>query len=197
MQQLNESLFLLLNAGPGASALSVTLAIVAARYLILCVPFLLVGLWLWGDARHRSIALSGLIALLIAISINQLLGAVAFSPRPFMIGLGRALIEHRPSSSFPSNHATVCLTIASVLFMNAHPRLAWCFVGIGLVVAWSRVFLGIHFPADMLGAAAVAVPSAILASWIVKRQGDTLLSRAEWLYRVVFAIPIRRAWVRA
>src|SRR4051812_37321678 len=105
MADLNETLFLALNASPHASPLIIALAIGAAKFLVLSVPALLIITWLWGGATQRFIALAALLALLIAIGLNQLVGVLAFSPRPFVLGLGRALIDHRPSSSFPSNHA--------------------------------------------------------------------------------------------
>jgi len=141
------------------------------------------------------IALAGLVALLIAIGLNQLVGMVAYSPRPFVIGLGRTLIDHRPSSSFPSNHATVCFTLAAVLMIYGRFSLAWMVVALGAVVAWSRVYLGIHFPLDMLGGVASACLSALVGSWIITRWGLGLLHWAEKLYGLGFGSLIRRGWL--
>ena len=195
MGDLNETLFLALNASADASPLTVALAIGAAKYLVLVIPALLLIGWLGGGARQRFVALAGLAALLIAMSLNQLVGMVAYSPRPFVLGLGHTLIDHRPSSSFPSNHATVCFTLAAVLAIYAEFSLAWAIAGLGAVVAWSRVYLGIHFPLDMLGAAASACLSALVGSWLMARWGLGLLHGAEELYRLVFGSLIQRGWL--
>jgi len=191
----NETFFLALNASANASPLIVALAIGAAKYLVLVVPALLMFLWIWGGATRRFIALAGLVALLIAIGLNQLVGMVAYSPRPFVIGLGRTLIDHRPSSSFPSNHATVCFTLAAVLMIYGRFSLAWMVVALGAVVAWSRVYLGIHFPLDMLGGVASACLSALVGSWIITRWGLGLLHWAEKLYGLGFGPLIQRGWL--
>ena len=101
------------------------------------------------------------------------------TPRPFLLGLGHTLIDHRPSASFPSNHATVFFIWATTLALCGLGRLALTFGGLGLLVAWSRVYLGVHFPADMAGAAVVAAFSAALSLQVMLRSGSFLLGSLE------------------
>lgn len=73
-----------------------------------------------------------------------------------MIGLGQTFLPHTPDSSSPSDHATVFAGIGLTLLFGRAFRLAAAVLTIGFVVAWARVFLGVHFPLDMVGAVAVA-----------------------------------------
>ena len=66
----------------------------------------------------------------------------------------------------------------------------------GLFVAWARVYLGVHFPADMLGAMGVAVLAYAGLTPVWRMTGDTVTQFAERLYRSVMAQPISRGWVR-
>lgn len=196
MVALNDTLFLVLNAGAEAPWIAVVLAIAAAKYLTLLVPVLLSVVWVWGDRFRRSIALTCLMALLIALAVNQIVGTLAYSPRPFLIGLGHTLIEHRPSSSFPSNHGTVWFTVAAVLAAYGVRGVALVAACLGLVVAWSRIYLGIHFPLDMLGAMGSAALATPVAVWVMTYAGERLLGLAEGAYRLVFGPLIRLGLAR-
>jgi undecaprenyl-diphosphatase len=179
LDSLNHSVFLALNAGAEPSSVVVFLAIVAAKALIFLVPLHLALIWIGGERAVRFVALAAVMALVIALLVNGVVGSLAYSPRPFVIGLGHTLIEHRPNSSFPSNHATVFFAYAATLALFGRRTLALAFIGIGLVVAWSRIYLGIHYPGDMLGAAVVSVVAAVLAASLMMRFGPMLLERAE------------------
>ena len=64
----------------------------------------------------------------------------------------------------------------------------------GILVGWSRVFLGVHFPLDIIGASLVALPSAWLVQQVLlqNQRGDRLLSLLEGMYSKVFRIPVAR-----
>ena len=182
MNEFNRALFLALNGSPDSSRLLVLFAIVAAKYVIALVPLHLVLVWIGGDRKMRFVALSGLLALVIAILVNQAIGLVAYQPRPFMIGLGNQLIEHRDSSSMPSNHATIFFAYGVTLLLFRLRGLGIATILVGLVVAWSRIFLGIHFPLDMIAAAVTSTASAFAAVWLMARYGTPLLGLAEGVY---------------
>jgi undecaprenyl-diphosphatase len=67
---------------------------------------------------------------------------------------------------------------------------------LGLPVAWARIYLGVHFPLDILGAAFVGLGSARL----VWRQESRLITPLMRLllppFRKIFATLIRRGWVK-
>jgi undecaprenyl-diphosphatase len=182
VDSLNQSLFLALNAGEAPWPAVVFVAIVAAKALIFLVPLHLILIWVGGERAVRFVALSALIALVIALAVNGVVGFLTYSPRPFVIGLGHTLIDHRPNSSFPSNHATVFFAYAASLAIYGRRTLAASFAGIGLVVAWSRIYLGIHYPGDMLGAAMVSAVAAVLSASLMMRFGPMLLERSEGVY---------------
>jgi undecaprenyl-diphosphatase len=127
----------------------------------------------------RFVGVTAFLALVIAIGINQAIGYVAFTPRPFVVGLGTQLIEHRDSSSLPSNHATIFFTYAAVLLLLSKRALGLVFGLLGLLVAWSRIYLGIHYPIDMGAAALTSLVAALAATWLMARFGPPLLSRLE------------------
>lgn len=193
---LDRWLFLALNAGPEASAPVVAAAVVLAKWVILVVPLHLVLVWAGGDRMMRFIALTALLALAVALAASQVIGLVSYSPRPFIIGLGHTLIEHRPSTSFPSNHGIVFFTYAWVLAIFGRGGVARMVAGLGLAVAWARIYLGVHYPLDMAGSALVGLAAALLATWAMTRVGQRVLAALEGVAAAVIGLlarPLRRS----
>lgn len=157
MLSLNNHLFLLLNASAGASPLLVTAAAVIASKLVYAPPILLVALWVWGEPERRAGLAAAGIAAALALGANQIVGLLWYEPRPFMIGLGRTLMAHAPENSFPSDHTTFMLTVGLALIATrAAPTWGKVTSAFALLVAWARIYLGLHFPLDMLASALIA-----------------------------------------
>ena len=186
-EALNRTLFQQLNGQPGASPALVALAADLADYLILAIPLLLIVLWLRGGRQGRETALKALCVTMLALGIGQLIAVLLPHPRPFMIGLGHAWLVHAPDPSFPSDHATVFASVALSLMLDGAVALAVATFLAGVAVAWARIFLGVHFPFDMLGAVLVATLSAALLAPLWRRMGTRLSDHAERLYRFIFA----------
>jgi len=65
------------------------------------------------------------------------------------------------------------------------------------VVGTSRVYLGVHFPLDILGGLILAPVAAAIAAPVWNRIGAPLTLVAQGIYRKVLALPIARGWIRA
>jgi undecaprenyl-diphosphatase len=92
-------------------------------------------------------------------------------PRPFVENKVNLLLNHSSSSSFPSGHAAFYFAMATVVFLYykkvyPRPKFWW---GAGLLfflasflISFSRVFVGIHWPSDIMGGVVVGVISGII-----------------------------------
>lgn len=174
MQGFDTNLFLYLNAGATPNAVVAGFGILITRYLQFLIPVYLIALWLGNTNKSRQTVITIALALLIAVTLSYLIGLVWFRPRPFMVGLGHALVAHRPNSSFPSNHGIVFVCCAAVLFMVGRRAAAWVAVGCGIIIAWSRIYIGVHYPLDMVGSVIVAVVSARISLLCVNRGCEML-----------------------
>jgi undecaprenyl-diphosphatase len=68
----------------------------------------------------------------------------------------RPLVHVPHSGSFPSGHATAAFACATVIAWRA-PRLAFPAFVLAGAIAWSRVYVGVHWPLDVLGGAVLGV----------------------------------------
>ncbi|WP_010625939.1 phosphatase PAP2 family protein [Halomonas sp. KM-1] len=194
---LNLALFAQLNAAPGSDPRLLLMAEVFAVYLIWLVPALLVIGWLRGSERLKRPLWEAFIATLLALAASWMIGWLWPTPRPFMMPVGQTFLEHAPTPAFPSNHATIMLTMAFSLLLHAGTRrIGRYLLLLAVPVAWARVFLGVHFPQDMLGALVLAAAMATLVgvsrSWLILPIYHRVAMR---LYRMLFAPLIRRGWV--
>jgi undecaprenyl-diphosphatase len=150
LQAWNHELFLLINASaqPGEPAL------IAARFLasglVVAAAALMVALWIWARRIDRAALLSVACGIAVALGINQVLGMLWYEPRPFMIGLGHSFMSHQVENSFPSDHGSVMWSMAFGLLA-------------ALAVSWARIYLGLHFPVDMLASFLIGIVGATVA----------------------------------
>jgi undecaprenyl-diphosphatase len=174
----------------------VTAAFVFADYAIWLVPLGLVIGWLRGNDSLRRGLIEASAAALAALFFAQIVVLLWPHPRPFMIGLGTYLMPHIADPSLPSDHLTFLCAVAASLMLHARTRRAGALLGLlGLPIAWSRIYLGVHFPFDMVGAALVASAAAGLAAATGRWFAEPVLRVATAIYRPVFAPLIRRGWV--
>ncbi|MDE2423955.1 MAG: undecaprenyl-diphosphatase [Ferrovum sp. 37-45-19] len=196
LEAFNRTLFLQINGSDGTPAWLIQVAIGIADYLIYLIPLLVLGLWLWGDHARRSMAIKACLVAMLGVAANQAIGAIWQHPRPFMIGLGHAWIPHVADSSFPSDHMTVFSSVALTLLFDGSAGWGTIALLSGLGVAWARVFLGVHFPLDMVGSVAVASAAYAITSPAWHMVANTLTRVAEKLYRTILARPIAAGWLR-
>jgi undecaprenyl-diphosphatase len=197
MEKLNIALFLLTNAPQHPHAALLAIAQALANYVIWIVPAVLVLGWLKGNDSVRKMMFEAAASGLAGLLANQAIGLAWQHPRPFMIGLGHTFIAHAPDSSFPSDHLTLLWAVSFSFLMHPRLRAAGAALAIlGLPVAWARIYLGVHFPLDMAGAAVVAACSAGLCWRAGCRVMEPAFRWAVAIYRIAFAPLIRRGWVK-
>jgi undecaprenyl-diphosphatase len=127
----------------------------ACTILAVTLPLLLGG-------ALAAVAERALVTLVVSHMIVQLVKRTVGRPRPSRGGARAALVAEPDRFSFPSGHATAAMSVAFV-YANAYPSLALPLVALAGAVGMSRVFLGVHYPGDVLIGQLVAVVTGIFA----------------------------------
>ena len=161
------------------------------------MPLALAAGWLRGSEDSRKVWLEAFVAILAGLLINQFIALVWPHPRPFMLGLGHNFINHAANSSFPSDHLTGLWAFSFSLLLHRGQRMtAIALILLGLPMAWARIYLGVHFPLDMLGAALVAGLSASLALIGARFYIQPIYQLTISIHRIIFGSLIKRGWLK-
>jgi len=117
----------------------------------------------WGPAipllcvlatRNRKAITQLIISLLLTWGVTDLLKITVARPRPFIAG-DAVLIGKAPDGfSFPSQHASFSFTAATTAFLSQR-TLGWIALIAAALVAYSRVYLGVHYWTDVLAGAVI------------------------------------------
>ena len=130
---------------------------------------LLVGWWLGRSepsARKVALAVWAALAAVVALVLVQPIASAADEARPFVVLHFTPLIAHARDAGFPSDHATGAGAIAAGL-MFVSWRLGLVTTLLALLIAFSRVYVGVHFPQDVAAGLALGAVVAVLGVFIV------------------------------
>ena len=143
-------------------------AVAYATYGVLLFGVLLLAGWLLARRAHgvrtMARALLAPVGVLLAVAVNQPIVHAVNEPRPFTaLPHVLVLVKRSVDASFPSDHATMAGAVAAGLLLVSL-RLGVVAVIAGLLMAFTRVYVGAHYPVDVLAGLAVG---AIAGSAVV------------------------------
>lgn len=125
----------------------------------------LVCFWIWRKGTYRTRALWAFVTMMIAWNLQLVLKTLVHRARPVVSDP----VSHAPGYSFPSGHAANAAAVAAVMVLLLWPMLSRrgraISVVIGsvyaLVTALDRVYLGVHFPSDVIAGVIFGVGLAL------------------------------------
>jgi len=196
LSELNLTLFSWINASPEASNTSIHFAIFIANDLLYCMILLFAWFWLRGNYDTKKQILKAFIFTSIAILISQCISHVYYHPRPFVMEVGRTLIYHAPNGSFPSDHMLIFSSIAFSYLFSAQRKLGIFLLVMAWLVAWSRVYLGVHFPLDMLGAFILAFALNFFGLKLWNLYKDKIMQWALTIHFYLFKPLIQKGYIK-
>lgn len=196
IESLNLSLFQLLNAPDQASPLMMHYAIFIANDLIYLLILIFAIMWLRGNNQIKKQILKAFIFTCLTLAISQLISHFFYSPRPFVMEVGQTLIQHKPTGSFPSNHMTIFSSIAFAYYFSAYRQVGKLLIAVAWLVAWSRVYVGVHFPIDMFGAFFLALFVNISGLTLWNKYKEVILNFVLWIHQKIFKSLIQKGYVK-
>ncbi|MFE2066430.1 phosphatase PAP2 family protein [Streptomyces sp. NPDC059467] len=136
----------------------------------------------WWHARRRgtramTLALTAPVAVLTAFAAAEVVKRIVAEVRPCRSMPHAYVVDACPAPSdyaFPSGHSTVAAASVAALFLLDR-RLSAIAAVFAVVEGFSRVYVGAHYPHDVLGSAVLALPVALLVSLAARRWATPLV----------------------
>ena len=138
-------------------------------FWILCTVILLVV------PKTRKAGCAAALSIIFGFLVtNVLLKNLVARPRPFAVIDALAPLITKPTDfSFPSGHTTASFAVALVMLRMLPKKYGVPAVILATLVAFSRLYLGVHYPADVLAGFLVALAGSTLAVWGVRKKTES------------------------
>lgn len=124
-------------------------------------------LMVWGEGELRLAANRASLALSSSFIVGYYLKKLFNRPRPYLV-LAKAFTGKKlfTDYSFPSGHTTASFSLA-VTYALSYPFLLLPLLFLAALIGISRIYLGQHYPTDVLAGSAVGTFSALLINFIL------------------------------
>lgn len=129
------------------------------------------------NAQYRKIAVNTFVITVINLILSFIIGGIYYVDRPFVHNKVNLLFTHVKDASFPSDHATGTMSIALGL-RKYNKSLSIVLTILSVIVGFSRVYVGHHYPMDVVGAYIIIFGTSYIYNL-------KLRSKVENLYEVV------------
>lgn len=132
--------------------------------------WVLLSLFLIANKKYRNVGIMCLAAMLLTTAIGEgILKHLIQRPRPFVQYTAIELLIPKPSSSsFPSGHTGSSFAAAWILSRNLKKAAVPAYI-LAAAIAFSRLYLMVHFPSDVLAGILIGTASAVCAEILFKK----------------------------
>lgn len=138
-----------------------------AKYMKYFLLFGIIMYWFTRERENRIMIISSMFAFVVAEVFGAIAGAIHSNNQPFAeLSNVNQLIGHAIDNSFPSDHAIEFFSIC-ITFLLFKKNLRYVWLAIAILVSISRVWVGVHYPADILVGAILGIIGAALCYWII------------------------------
>ncbi|TWT13331.1 undecaprenyl-diphosphatase [Planomicrobium sp. CPCC 101079] len=167
--ELNIHAFRVVNdLGKAFPALNPAFVFIAEFFLyLMIVP---IGLFLFVPKfRNRRLVLAALLTVIAALILRIGVAKLHSNLQPFAeLPNVNQLVEKTVGNSFPSDHTILFFSLCTT-FALFSKRFGWLWMLLGVLVGVSRIWVGVHYPADVIAGALTAIVSAILVHTAMAR----------------------------
>ncbi len=169
---MNYEGFQMINSWAGYSSFLDDIMLLVTNSVPYVAIAILLFLWFSSKKKHilerRRTALYAAFSSLMALFVNSIIHLVYYHPRPFIVHHVHLLVHHAADSSFVSDHAVLVFAIAWTILMRneriKYPVFIWA-----TIVAISRIYIGVHYPVDVIGSALLAFGTSLLVIHYLKK----------------------------
>lgn len=128
--------------------------------------------------QYRKTGISMAAALLLGVLFtNLLLKNLIMRPRPFDAIPQLQALVHEHGWSFPSGHSTSSMAAGTVMFIQMPRKTGIMALILAVIICLSRLYVGVHYPTDVIGGILVGIFIAVCAMRIVEKKREKTLEQ--------------------
>ncbi len=164
----NISLFYLIN-GINNPILNLLMPIITNFGSLIAWILISIFIYIFGGSYGRKVAILCLLALFLTDIIVISLKYLVTEPRPFLTMPNVNLLITIYGNSFPSGHTASSFTAVTVIGLKYHLKskgwkywLIYPLIGFAILVGFSRIYVGVHYPYDVIFGAFIGTVCAII-----------------------------------
>lgn len=141
--------------------------IFGSTQLIYLTILLIFILGIKGKTSEKKVLILIFLSIPIAVLLIKGIHLLYFENRPFVTYNLPPIVEEDINASFPSRHATISAIIAFA-YLYFKSKWAPLFLSVAAWIGISRIYIGVHYPWDVIGGLAVALISLFVGLQIKK-----------------------------
>ena len=178
-----EKVFNSINGLAGKNSTLDSIMIFTSRKVPLILALMVVILYIVGvikkNKNAREVAVNTVIFTILNMVLSAILAGIWFAPRPFVnTSSANLLYPHKPNSSFPSDHSLASMSIA--LGLNVYSKiLGVVSICLSLLIGFSRVYVGHHYPEHVVISYIIAIITSILYNKFLRKKIKNLYFNIE------------------
>jgi undecaprenyl-diphosphatase len=159
---MNYKLFQAINQFAGHHPFLDKLMVFVTQNALIIYALILLLMWFFGKEKTKYTVVYAAITGGLGLLINVVISHIYYEPRPFVTHKVHLLIQHAKDASFPSDHTTGAFCLAFSVLLMRHRRIGTVMLLFALLTGFSRVYVGHHYPFDILGSIIVALFTSTL-----------------------------------
>ena len=178
---MNMELFRLINNLANKNAILDGIMIFFSKYVPYIFMAVIAIVFILGITKknfdYRKVAVNTFVITVINLVLSFIIGGIYYVDRPFVHNEVNLLFTHTKDASYPSDHATGTMSIALGLG-KYNKSLSIILTILSVIVGFSRVYVGHHYPMDIIGAYVIVFATKYIYNIKVR-------SKVENLYEIV------------
>ena len=189
---MNENMFRLVNDLGKENTFLNPVFIFIAEYMVIFLALAVLIFWFTRIYKNRIMVICGSITFVIAELLGKIAGKIHSNHQPFEeLNNVNQLIEKAVDNSFPSDHTILFFSFCVTFCLFKGARGAFWIV-LALLVGVSRIWVGVHYPADILAGAMISSGPALIVFRIIPKLGS--IQRTLGIYEKVesFFLPLKK-----